>query len=134
TDEAEIGLRAAGLEPGEHASAEGDCAGAGVEAGIDDHGVEEAIEVREGEDGPGDELDDAVEDEAIYKVRNRSEQGGKADDGGGVEGVDVEGVVQQAEEAGLGLLERVIIAEGLAAVEGPAEEEAEDGDDRRGDH
>jgi hypothetical protein len=83
------------LQGGEGSAGEGDGAPAGVEAEVDDVVVDEAVEPGDGEDGEGDDLDDAVEDEAVEDVGEVAEPAGEADEGGGVDGVDVPGVVEE---------------------------------------
>src|ERR1700678_393478 len=135
-DHAEVGLDAAVLELREELAAARDGGAALVEGGVDDVGVEEVVEPGEGEDEIGDKLDEAVEDPAVKPGGGAGGEGVEAEEGGGVEGVDVPGVVEEREGVGFEAGERVGGVgggDGLASVEEPAEAEAEEDDERGGE-
>jgi hypothetical protein len=79
----------------------------------------------------------AVPDESIEPVTDAGPEGVEANDRGGVEGVDVIGIAEDGEDAGLEFAEGVGGfggLDGLASVEVPAEAETEEDQQGRGDH
>ena len=103
-----------------------------IETGVDEVSVDKVVRVSEAEDQVGDGLHDGVEEPAVKLVGDVREQCVEPDDGVGVKPIHVEGVMEDGKCVRLNLLQRVglLRVRDLAAVEYPAEGEADE--DQRG--